>query len=108
MKQLTQLTPLAVQREFYFSPEAEVAQNELKHLMSMAPVLVKLDYNAAKQMMHLDPLPQASNHGLVIVGIDSCQNGTGWILFQMVEKKNRLVATTFMIKTRHMPGRQCV
>jgi len=90
-KPLTQLTCIAVQREFYFSPEAEAAQNELKCLISMAPVLVKLDYDAAKQMTHLDRLPQASDHGLVIIGIDSCQNGTGWILFQMVEKEKHLV-----------------
>jgi hypothetical protein len=90
-KPLTQLTRLAVQREFYFSPEAEAAQNELKRLISTAPVLIKLDYDAAKQMSHLDVLPRASDHGLVIVGIDSCQNGTGWILFQMVEKEKHPV-----------------
>ena len=56
-KPLTQLTRLAVQREFYFSPEAEKAQKELKRLISTAPVLVKLDYELAKKMSHLDPLP---------------------------------------------------
>ena len=86
-KPLTQLTRLAVQREFYFSPEAEAVQNELQRLVSTAPVLVKLDYEAAKRMTHLDPSPRTSDHGLVIVGIDSCQNGTGWILFQMVEQE---------------------
>ena len=90
-KPLTQLTRLAVQREFYFSPEAEKAQKELKRLISTAPVLVKLDYELAKKMSHLDPLPRPSEHGLVIVGIDSCQNGTGWILFQMVEKEKHPV-----------------
>jgi len=68
-----------------------VAQKELKRLISMAPVLVKLNYDATRQMTHLDPLPRASEHGLVIIGIDSCQNGTGWILFQMVEKEKHLV-----------------
>ena len=90
-KPLTQLTRLAVQREFYFSSEAEAAQKELKRLISTAPVLVKLDYEAAKRMTHLDPLPRVSEHGLVIVGIDSCQNGTGWILFQMVQKEKHPV-----------------
>ena len=71
-KPLMQLMHLAVQQEFHFSAEAEAVQNELKHLISLAPVLVKLDYGAAKQMTHLDPLPRASEHGLVIVGIDSC------------------------------------
>ena len=66
-------------------------QKELKHLISTAPVLVKLNYEAAKQMTHLDPLLCTSEHGLVIVEIDSCQNGMGWILFQMVEKEKHPV-----------------
>ena len=90
-KPLTQLTRIAVQREFYFSPEAEAAQKELKRLISSAPVLVKLDYDSAKKLSRLDPLPRSSEHGLVVVGIDSCQNGTGWILFQMVEKEKHPV-----------------
>ena len=90
-KPLTQLTRIAVQREFHFSLEAETAQKELKRLISTAPVLVKLDYDAARRMSHLDSLPRASEHGLVIVGVDSCQNGTGWILFQMVEKEKHPV-----------------
>jgi len=73
-----QLTHIAVQQEFHFSSEAEAAQKEPKHLISMAPVLVKLDYEATMQMTHLDSLPRASEHGLVIVGIDSCQNGALW------------------------------
>ena len=48
--------------------------------------MVKLDYEAAKHLTHLDALPRESEHGLVIVGIDLCQNGTSSILFQMVEK----------------------
>jgi hypothetical protein len=90
-KPLTQLTRLAVQREFYFSPEAEAAQKELKRLISIAPVLVKLDYESAKKLSHLDLLPRPSEHRLVVLGIDSCQNGTGWILFQMVEKEKHPV-----------------
>ena len=53
-----------------------------------APVLIKLNYEAAKLLSRLDPLPQSSENGLVIVAMDSCQNGTGWILYQMVEKDN--------------------
>ena len=55
------------------------------------PVLVKLNYETAKLLSHQDPLPQPSEHGLVIVAVDSCQNGTGWILFQMVEKEKHPV-----------------
>jgi len=80
-----------VQRQFFFSEEAEAAQNELKRLVSTAPVLVKLDYDAARLLSHQDKLPQASDHGLVIVAVDSCQNGTGWILFQNIEKEKHLV-----------------
>jgi len=50
------------------------------------PVLVKLDYEAAKLLLHLNTLPQPLDHGLIIVTVNSCQNGTGWILYQMVEK----------------------
>ena len=50
------------------------------------PVLIKLDYEAAKLLMHLDQLPQPLDHGLIIITIDSCQSGMGWILYQMVEK----------------------
>jgi len=90
-KPLTLLTKTAVQRQFFFSEEAEAAQNELKQLVSMAPVLVKLDYDAAKLLSHQDPLPWSSDHGLVIVAVDSCQNGTGWILYQNVEKEKHPV-----------------
>ena len=85
-KPLTLLTKIAVQRQFFFSREAEAAQNELKRLVLMAPVLVKLNYNTAKLFSHQDSLPQRLENGLVIVAVDSCQNGSGWILFQMVEK----------------------
>ena len=90
-KPLTLLTKTAVQWQFFFSKEAEDAQNKLKCLVLTAPVLVKLDYDAAKLLSHQDPLPQSSEHGLVIVAVDSCQNGTGWILFQMVEKEKHPV-----------------
>jgi len=85
-KPLTLLTKIAVQREFFFSKEAEAAQNELKHLVSTTPMLVKLDYEVAKLFSHQDSLPWISENSLVIVAVDSCQNGSGWILYQMVEK----------------------
>ena len=59
--------------------------------MSAAPVLIKLDYDAAKLLDRLDPSPRPSDHGLVIVGVDSCQNGAGWILYQMVQKEKHPV-----------------
>jgi len=90
-KPLTLLTKIVVQQQFFFSKEAEAAQNELKHLVSATPVLVKLDYNAVKLFSHQDSLPWPSENGLVIIGMDSCQNGSGWILYQMVEKDKHLV-----------------
>jgi hypothetical protein len=90
-KPLMLLTKTAVQRQFFFSEEAETAQNELKCLVSTAPVLVKLDYDAARLLSHQDQLPWPSDHGLVIVAVDSCQNGTGWILYQNVKKEKHLV-----------------
>ena len=81
-KPLTQLTCISVQQEFYFSPETEAAQNELKHLISLAPVLVKLDYNSAKKMSHLDPLPCPSNqflskqHGVDDLNFSQCYDKT--------------------------------
>ena len=56
-KPLTLLTRTAVQRKFFFTKEAEAAQNELKRLVSSAPVLVKLDYDAARLLSHTDSLP---------------------------------------------------
>jgi len=90
-KPLTLLTKTAVQQQFFFSKEAEDTQNELKHLVLTAPVLVKLDYEVAKLLLHQDPLPWSLEHSLVIITVDSCQNGTGWILFQMVEKEKHPV-----------------
>ena len=90
-KPLMLLTKIAVQWQFFFSKEAEAAQNELKHLVSSAPVLIKLDYEAAKLFSHQDSLPRTLENGLVIVAVDSCQNGSGWILYQMVEKDKHLV-----------------
>ncbi|RDB15232.1 Retrovirus-related Pol polyprotein from transposon 17.6 [Hypsizygus marmoreus] len=70
--------------DFFFDDNALTAMNSLKKLVSSAPVLVKIDYDAAKLISPLDPLPRASDHGLVIVAVDSCTNGAGWILYQMV------------------------
>jgi len=89
-KLLMLLTKIAVQQQFPFSKEAEATQNELKCLISTAPVLIKLDYGAVKLLSHVDPLPWPLDHGLVIATLDSCQNGTGWILYQMVEKDKHL------------------
>ena len=53
-KPLTLLTRTAVQRIFFFTKEAEAAQNELKCLVSSAPVPIKLDYDAVRLLSHTD------------------------------------------------------
>lgn len=85
-KPLTLLTR-GSESEFFFGDDAREAQQRLKNLMSTAPVLVKLDYDAAKLISPLDPQPRVSDHGLVIVAVDSCSNGCGWVLQQMVGKE---------------------
>ena len=56
-KPLTLLTRTVVQQKFSFTEEAEAAQKELKCLVSSAPVLIKLDYDAARLLSHTDCLP---------------------------------------------------
>jgi len=62
-KLLTLLTKIAVQKQFVFSKVVEASQNELKHLVSMVPVLIKLDYKAAKLFSHQDSSLQSPIFG---------------------------------------------
>jgi hypothetical protein len=77
-KPLTSLTR-GSDREFLFDDEARNAMEKLKQAMTSATVLVRLDYVAAR-LITLPP--RASDEGLVIVAVDSCSNGAGWIIFQ--------------------------
>ncbi|RDB30714.1 hypothetical protein Hypma_006005 [Hypsizygus marmoreus] len=79
--------PKNSEADFFFDNDALAAMNTLKALVSLAPVLVKIDYDAAKLISPLDPQPRASDHGLVIVAVNSCTNGAGWILYQMVSNE---------------------
>jgi hypothetical protein len=80
-KPLTFLTRLT-EKEFYFDDSAQEAMNKLKELVSTAPVLVRLDYNLAKL---ITPPPRDSDNGLVTVAVDSCSNGTGWVVYQLTD-----------------------
>jgi predicted Zn-dependent protease len=66
--------------EFRITDEAIEAQESLKRKISSAPVLVRLDYDAAKLISHL---PRVSDEGLMIVGIDSSWMGSGWVIYQI-------------------------
>ena len=77
------------EREFFFDDEARKAQAELKKLVSTAPVLIKVNYDLAKPFSSLDKTPRPSDHGLLVVAMDSCSNGAGWILYQMIDKDKR-------------------
>lgn len=79
-KPLTLLTR-GTDRDFLFNDYAQEAQEKLKELMSTAPVLVHLDYEAAKL---ITGPPRESDHGLVIVAIDSSTNGAGWVIYQQM------------------------
>lgn len=70
------------EREFVFGPEQQEAQDKLKDLVSKAPVLTKVKYDLAKLITQL---PRTSDHGLVVVAVDSCNNGAGWIVYQYNE-----------------------
>jgi len=54
-KPLTLLTRIVVQPEFYFSPEAQEAQNKLKQLVSMAPILIKQQNFSISSTLHIGP-----------------------------------------------------
>lgn len=56
--------------------------------MSSAPVLVHLDYDAG--ILIASP-PRESDHGLVIVTVDSSQNGSGWVIYQEMNKEKHPV-----------------
>lgn len=82
-KPLTFLTR-GTEREFYFDNEAREAFNKLKALVGSAPVLVRLDYEIAKL---ITMPPRESDHGLIIVAVDSCTNGAGWVMYQQLQKE---------------------
>ncbi|GLB42560.1 putative transposition, RNA-mediated [Lyophyllum shimeji] len=87
-KPLTLLTRMT-DSEFFFDDGAVDAMEALKDRVSAAPVLVKIDYTTAKRHSRIDVLPRASDDGLVVVAVDSCTNGAGWILQQISNREKR-------------------
>jgi hypothetical protein len=82
-KPLTLLTRLS-DKDFYFDDSARDALEKMKNLVSTAPVLVRVNYETAKL---ITPQPRISDEGLVIVAVDSCSNGAGWVVYQNVKNE---------------------
>ena len=77
------------EREFFFDGDAREAQEKLKELVASAPVLVRLDYEIAKL---ITPPPRDSDHGLVIVAVDSSIHGAGWVVYhKLVNDKHPML-----------------
>ncbi|KAJ3474287.1 hypothetical protein NLI96_g12542 [Meripilus lineatus] len=68
---------------FEFGQEQKDAMDQLKQLVTSAPVLKKIDYHKAKLIR---PPPRSSDDGLVVLSVDSSIIGSGWILFQFFVK----------------------
>lgn len=67
---------------FVFTQEAQNAMDILKKLVASAPILKVVDYELAKLAT---PPPRVSNHGLVVLVVDSSIHGSGWVLYQHIE-----------------------
>ena len=74
------------EESFEITTEAVEAFEELKLKISIAPVLIKLDYEAARA---ITPKPRASDEGLVVVGVDSSWAGAGWAVYQIRNGEKR-------------------
>ncbi|KAJ3489617.1 hypothetical protein NLJ89_g11516 [Agrocybe chaxingu] len=79
-KPLTQLTKIS-NIDFEFGPEALHAMEILKERATTAPVLVAIDYPAAKS---INPLKRDTDEGLVILAVDAAAlYGAGWVIYQV-------------------------
>lgn len=68
--------------EFTFGEDQKQAMDRLKELITKAPVLKTIDYDAA---CSIRPAPRDSDHGLITLAVDSSVHGSGWILYQHLE-----------------------
>jgi hypothetical protein len=48
-----------------------------------APVLTRLDYDLANTLDRF----RTADKELVLVAVDSCKNGTGWVVYQLVNSE---------------------
>jgi len=77
--------------EFFFSQEACDAQQKLKDMLSTASILIKIDYDIVLWFSANNKMPHASEEGLVVLAVNSCSHGAGWILEQIIGKDKRPV-----------------
>lgn len=68
--------------DFIFGEQERTAMDKLKKLVTHAPVLKKIDYELAATITRG---PRASNHGLVVLAVDSSIYGAGWVIYQYNE-----------------------
>lgn len=81
-KPLTSLLRATDDCDFIFDEQARSAMQKLKDLVTSSPVLIAIDYDAAKK---IDQFPRTSDHGLVVVVVDSSIHGSSWVVYQYVE-----------------------
>lgn len=72
--------------DFKITAAVEDAVAELKHRLTTAPVLVRVDYTLATS---IGPPPRSSDEGMIVVGVDSSWMGAGWVLYQIYENVKR-------------------
>ncbi|TFY52589.1 hypothetical protein EVJ58_g9929 [Rhodofomes roseus] len=67
---------------FTFGDVERRAMDELKTMITRAPVLRKVNYPLAATITRA---PRVSDHGLVVLAVDSSIHGAGWVLYQYHE-----------------------
>ncbi len=65
---------------FEFGLDAREAFATLKQLITTAPVLREVDYEAAGLIR---PPPRVCDDGLLVLSVDSSVHGSGWVLYQI-------------------------
>ncbi len=85
-KPITILLCDITEKDFMFPLAAVDAFEKLKTLVSTAPVIITIDYPAAKLITRK---PRDSDEGLVIVGVDGSWMGAGWAVYQIRDSTKR-------------------
>ena len=78
-------------KDFVFGREEEESMEELKKLVTTAPVLTVIDYEKARGYSKSGENVGGDLDGLVVVAVDSCKLGAGWILLQYQGKDKKPV-----------------
>jgi RNase H-like domain found in reverse transcriptase len=73
----------------------------------VAPVLVHLNYDTAEL---ITVLLKSSDDSLMVMAVDSCTNGAGWVVYQFVEEEKHPVmygSCTFSKMESHYSQPKC-